>query len=236
MIDNKRPFLSGWSVFFPNGNLPPARTVPGNVDLIYEGEETQQIYLLVDGWACTFKRLSDGTRQIVDINVPGDLLGWNNLTRGPSDFTTQTLTEVKFYSWPSRQVWGLMNLDPAAGKFLFEKLAYSHYVLAEHVVNLGRSAPTRTVNLLLELEARLRRASLASGDSYACPIPQGVLADALGITPIHLNRVLRSLRLANLLSLRDGVVTILNRPKLEAFANFNSEYFDDTSMAVQMRS
>ena len=128
-----------------------------------------------------------------------------------------------------------MNQDPAVGRFLFEKLAYSHSVLAEHVVNLGRSAPTRTVNLLLELEARLRRATLASGDSYACPIPQGVLADALGITPIHLNRVLRSLRLANLISFRDGVVTILNRAKLKSFASFNGGYYDG-SVAVPMRS
>ncbi len=216
-------------------NSPLGRTVPGNIDLIYEGEETQQIFLLLDGWACTFKRLPDGNRQIVDINVPGDILGWNNLTQGPSDFTTQTLTEVKVHGWPSRQLWGLMNQDPAVGRFLFDKLAYSHFVLAEHVVNLGRSAPTRTVNLLLELEARLRRAKLASGDSYACPIPQGVLADALGITPIHLNRVLRSLRLANLLSFRDGVVTILNRAKLESFASFNGGYYDG-SVAVPMRS
>ena len=91
MTSSYRPFLRGWDVLFPNGNLPLGRTVPGNIDLLYEGEETQQIFLLLDGWACTFKRLPDGNRQIVDINVPGDILGWNNLTQGPSDFTTQTL-------------------------------------------------------------------------------------------------------------------------------------------------
>ena len=98
-------------------------------------------------------------------------------------------------------------------------------IFQQHLTNLGRrSAMKRTAHLLLELHARLDMVSQQDGAGYVCPLTQYDLADALGLTPIHVNRMLRELRERELLEFRHGHVHFLNRPSLIDFAEFDPDY------------
>jgi len=94
-------------------------------------------------------------------------------------------------------------------------------MVVEHLVNIGRrSALERTAHFILELYDRLKLVGLASGDEFACPLSQNVIADALGLSAIHVNRVLRQLRERGLLTFRDRLITIHDAKALKLLAGY----------------
>lgn len=194
------------------------------IDVFYEGETTDLGYILCSGFAYSCKRLTDGTRRIVDIHIPGDVLGWSNLVLGSSLVEVQTLTEIRAVSVTRSQVTDAMRRDLHNARRLIGSLGRSHVLLTEHVVNLGRNATARVAAFFLELEARCARIGATSRNTFKLPIPQNVIADAIGITPVHVNRVLRNLRQTNCLSFQEGLVTMLDREKLMELSGFDPAF------------
>jgi len=103
-------------------------------------------------------------------------------------------------------------------------------VVVEHLVNIGRrNALVRTAHFLVEMGLRLELAGLGSTDGYACPLSQYMLADALGLTAIHMNRILRQLREQGLVTFRDGQVTFHDLARLSQLADHHSGYLDQAN-------
>lgn len=100
-------------------------------------------------------------------------------------------------------------------------------MVVEHLVGLGRrNALERTAHFLLELGARLKLVGLATSNGYACPLSQYLLSDALGLSAVHINRVLRQLREEGLLTFQRGKVTFDDLPRLVALVEFDTAYLD----------
>jgi len=101
-------------------------------------------------------------------------------------------------------------------------------MVVEHLVSIGRrDAAERMAHFFLELASRLIQVGMGSKTGYACPLSQYLLADALGLSAVHVNRVLRQLREAGMVTFRDGVVTIHDYERLCAFAQFDPAYLDE---------
>ncbi|KQZ93858.1 Crp/Fnr family transcriptional regulator [Mesorhizobium sp. Root157] len=208
--------------------LQGARTfVAAGKELIYEGQHQHAAYILHDGWTCAYKRLRDGARQIVEIEIPGDFIGLRSLLLRNSDQSVVALTNVEISRINTDRLWEAFRLTPKLITTLLWAASRDEAMVTEHLVCVGkRDAMARTAHFLLELGARMELIGLGSPTSYRCPLSQSIVADAVGITAIHLNRVLRHLREAELLLFRDGVVTFVDKDRLAQLTDFDFAYMD----------
>ncbi|WP_395383943.1 Crp/Fnr family transcriptional regulator [Mesorhizobium sp. UC22_110] len=118
--------------------------------------------------------------------------------------------------------------SPHLFSFIVEALTHNGAVIAQHLANIGRrNALERTAYLLLELTARLQRVGAVTCNGFECPLTQYDLADALGLTPIHVNRMLRELRERKFLEFRQGYVRLLDHAGLMKLAGFDGDYIEN---------
>lgn len=172
-----------------------ARTVQQRRELLSEGAEIAETLLVLDGWAARVRHLPDGRRQIMNFVLPGDLVGLCDQDRPVASSTVMALTPMLVCAAPPRGTSRTLDRAYAMSRALEEA-----HLLAQ-ITRLGRlSAHERIGDLCLELNERLEMAGLAHGGRFAIPLTQEVLADALGLTPVHVNRMLQQARRARELS------------------------------------
>lgn len=204
------------------------RTVRTGADLVHEGQRGHAAFILARGWVCSYKVLSDGGRQIIDFQIPGDFLGLRSLLLRTSDHNFEPVTDIEVSEVAAADLLTAFGQTPRLAAAVLWAASRDEAMVVEHLVDLGRrSAQVRTAHFLLELGARLKLVGMATPAGYRCPLTQYMLADALGLSAIHLNRVLRQLRELGLLTFQKGLVTYRDLPALVAFAEFESAYLDD---------
>lgn len=180
----------------------PRRIAPRR-DLVTEGREITEPMLLVEGWAARVRLLPDGRRQFLSFLLPGDVIGLSGQSRPLALSTVVALTETVCCPAPSAQELPGLAEAYAIARALDE----SH--LLHQIVRLGRlNAQDRIADLMLELHERLSLAGLADSNGFAFPLTQEVLADALGLTSVHVNRMLQALRRSGDLESRNGYIAI----------------------------
>lgn len=168
--------------------------------LARENEPPPGLYQLLEGWACRYRLLPDGRRQITALYLPGDYCEahWA-LGHGPRQ-PIVALTNVRAYRTPCRVPSGVPG-DVLQG--FWRNLVDGSERQADWLVTLGRrSAPERLAHLMIELYERMRRAGLAYGQQCALPLTQIDIADLTGLTPVHVNRTLQAMRAAGLIELQ----------------------------------
>ncbi len=203
------------------------RHVGGNQDLVREGDPPLHCPLLLDGFACCYKMLESGQRQIVAFHVPTDLCNLTSLLLGTLDHGIATLTPGRVAFIPHATLLGWARLFPGLGHLLWRHALVDAAVSREWIVNVGRrNAAQRTAHLLCELALRLRRAGLARGPTYGLPLTQVVLADALGLTAVHVNRTLQWLRGEGLIEFGGGTLTVRDWTGLTRVAGFDPAYLE----------
>ena len=203
------------------------RTFVAGRDLVHQGQTDQVAYILISGWACSYKLLADGQRQIVDFQIPGDFLGLRSVVLHISDHSVEPVTDIEVTEVHLSDLMGVFSSTPRLATAVFWAVSRDEAMVVEHLVNIGRrDAEERVAHFLLELGARLALVGLGSRTGYACPLTQYLLADALGLSSVHINRVLRKLREAGMVSFRDGFVTFNNYDRLVEFADFERTYLD----------
>ncbi|MBE7217595.1 MAG: Crp/Fnr family transcriptional regulator [Caulobacteraceae bacterium] len=189
------------------------------VTLQTEGERALRPRYLFSGWACRFRDLSDGRRQIVDFVLPGEGIGIC-LRPHAHATTTLTLTPVVLADAASLMAGedGAASSEHAA---LVERVADAdERRLLGALVRLGRmSALERLAHLLLELESRLAVVGLAGADGFPMPVTQESLADVLGLSVVHVNRTIQELRREGVVAMARGHVRIEDRQALESLAD-----------------
>jgi len=183
------------------------------------------VRLVVAGWGCRYRILPDGSRQILGFVLPGDLTGPVRHNGLPPPSAMVALTELETVS-AQPLADAAAAADPAhPGLARAARLmAYlDDMLLCDQVVRLGRqNAPARFGHLMLELHDRLARAGLASDDCFAMPLTREVLADALGLGIVQVNRIVPQLRRDGLLDISDGVVTLADVVRLQALAGWTA--------------
>ncbi len=203
------------------------RTFVAGRDLVHQGQSDQAAYILMSGWACSYKILRDGQRQIVDFQVPGDFLGLRSVLLYLSDHSIEPVTDIEVTEVLVSDLIGAFSRTPRLAMAIFWAASRDEAMVVEHLVGIGRrDAAQRMTHFLLELGARLSLVGMGSKAGYACPLTQYLLADAIGLSAVHVNRVMRHLREKELLSFRDGFVTFIDYARLTEFADFDPTYLD----------
>lgn len=199
---------------------------PGH-ELIHEGQKHQSAFILAEGWACSFKMLPDGERQIVDFQLPGDFLGLRSILFRTSDHSTEALTRIEASEVLTSDILESFAQAPRLATAVLWAASRDEAMVVEHLVNLGRrSAEERMAHFMLELGARLRLVGLGDATGFDCPLTQYHLADALGLSAVHVNRVLRHLRENHMVTFQKGRVTYENLAALRRLAGFDPDYLD----------
>jgi CRP-like cAMP-binding protein len=208
-----------------DGIFGPVRDIPTGTLLMTEGDPVGEDVMIETGWAARERLLSDGERQIVGFVLPGDLSRHGALTRARADHTLRALGPVRVRRI-DRAGWRALQLDiPAIADAAWWLAAHEAAILKEHVVALGRrSATARVLYLVWELSQRLSLVGMGSDGTFDFPASHEVLADAVGMTPRHLGRVMAKLHDDGVIRFRNGSLTILDQPRLHAEADCRLEY------------
>lgn len=195
-----------------------------NAELNRQGERPCTPRMILSGWAARVRTLADGRRQVVSLLLPGDLTG---VAPGPAPLSlasTVALTpgHTAEASPLADAVARKRAEHPALARAVDLAAAAEVSGLIDHVARLGRmTAYERTLHWFMDLYARLKRAGLAEGGRCRVPVTQEVMADALGVSVVHLNRTLRQLRGDGLVSLEAGRLTLLDLDRAGAVCGYD---------------
>jgi CRP-like cAMP-binding protein len=196
-------------------------------EMIHEGQKNASAFVLADGWACSYKLLPNGERLIVDFQVPGDFLGLRSILFRTSDHSIEALTQIEAFEVLTADILEAFAQSPRLATAVLWAASREEAMVVEHLVNLGRrSAEERMAHFLLELGSRLNLVGVGDRSGYPCPLTQYHLADALGLSAVHVNRVLRHLREAGLVTFQKGQVKFDDVKRLTELAVFSTTYLD----------
>jgi len=194
-------------------------------DIIREGDRPQTLNLILSGWACRYKHLEDGRRQIISFILPGDLCDSHLFILRQMDHSIGSLTPVTFAQIPRRRVEEITLKYPRITQALSWDTLVSAAIQREWIVSLGqRDALERMAHLMCEIFLRLRGVGMTDGDSCDLPLTQAGLADAMGLSVVHVNRTLQELRATKLIALKGRTLTIPDLRALQDAAQFNPNY------------
>ena len=193
--------------------------------LAREGEPSSVCTVLVSGFAFRQKLVSDGRRQIISFHIAGEFLDVQNCLLDVADHNVQALNRVSVAAIHKSALIDLMSARVNIRRAIWLDSLIDSSVFREWVVNLGRrDARGRIAHLLCELADRLRAAGVADGEMYDFPLTQEQIADATGLTAVHTNRTLQSLRKDGLISLSSNRLAILDWRALAEVGDFNERY------------
>jgi len=200
------------------------RRLRAREDIIREGERPTHISLILQGWACRYKVLEDGRRQIISFFLPGDLCDLNVFVLRQMDHSIGAITPLA-YAEVRREAFDSVAERPRVIQAMWWDSLVMAAVQREWTVNLGqRTAFERVAHLLCELFIRLRAVGLTHGSRCELPVTQAELADAIGLTPVHVNRTLQELRAQGLIVLQGKELTIPDLERLKDASLFNDTY------------
>jgi CRP-like cAMP-binding protein len=195
--------------------------------LTQEGQTGHRAFVLQAGWACSYKVLRDGARQIISFPIAGDIVGLRSVLLRTADHSFSALTDAVVSPVDGTHVMKCVTEFPRLGAALLWAASRDEAMVVEHLVNIGRrNAIERTAHFFMELAERLSLVGQATETEFACPLSQFVIADALGLTAIHVNRVLRQLRERKLLTVRKGRVHIHDLSELRKVSGFQGGYLN----------
>jgi CRP-like cAMP-binding protein len=201
-------------------------------DLAHEGQTARRAFILHSGWACRYKDLREGGRQIISCPLPGDFMGLGSILLRSADHSFAALTDVVVSPLSVPCLMALFEKFPRVAAAILWAESRNAAMLIEHLVGVGRrSAIERVAHCLLVLRERLLFVGLASENEFECPLTQYDLADALGLSPIHVNRVLRQLRQKDLLTLKSHRAIVNNLAALTKLAGYDGGYLDQVAAA-----
>ena len=194
-------------------------------DLIREGDRPGPVFVVLEGWVLRYKVLPSGTRQIVAFLMPGDACDLHIGLLAEMDHSIQTVTNASVATIARGDMDELMSSYPGIARAMYIAQLVDEGTLRAWIVSLGRRSSTeRAAHLLLELYLRAARIGLTPDGSMELPLSQAVLADALGMTPVHVNRVLQTLRRSGAVELGRGMLRIPDPGALTRISGFDDNY------------
>ena len=203
----------------------PRTFAAGNIICDYESDAPRLLFIQ-EGWAASSKMMPNGTRIVTEFVVRGDMVS-TPLTVLSRE-TVQAITNVSVIVFPDFTSLPKIEAPASFYRVVLTELMRRQARMSEGLANIGRrDAMERTGYLLLELATRIGASRQhRNSDGFDCPLTQADIGDAVGLSTVHINRVLRDLREAGLLSFRNGVVAFLDRQRLMELVDFDESYFD----------
>lgn len=202
-----------------------SRIVDGREDLISEGENPTCVRLVMEGLAYRYKHLANGRRQIMALLVPGDCCDAHISLLGRMDHSIGTLTACRVVEISNEAIERIVADHPSIQRAFRWATLVDEAILREWLVGMGqRTADRRMAHLFCELHVRFRTVGLATRSDFNLPLSQSDLGDILGLSQVHVNRMLQNLRGKGLISFNSGKVVMPDAEQLREFAGFNEDY------------
>ena len=194
-------------------------------DILTEGERVRNIHIVLSGLAARYKLLNEGERQIMAFLVPGDICDVEVFVLEEMDHGIAAISEVTCALVPADEIKALLTEMSTLTQALWWSTMTDSAVLRERIIDHGRrDAHERIAHLFFEMLIRYRMVDAAEDNVIPFPLTQEELADATGLTPVHVNRTLKQLRDEGLIELRGRVLKVLDAPRLKQVARFNPNY------------
>jgi CRP-like cAMP-binding protein len=206
-------------------SIAEVRELPAGKLIVRAGTILSESTLLLDGFVCRYMDMADGQRQIMEIHVAGDFLDLHGFLLKRIDHNVGAMTPVRFALVPHDRLRRITEEYPHLTRILWFSTLLDAAMHREKILSIGRrSAAARIAHLLCELYVRLKLVGLAGDYCYALPLKQADLADATGLTSVHVNRMLRKLRNDEIVTFRGGEVIIHDWERLQRLAEFHETY------------
>ena len=194
-------------------------------DIVHEGEVSQSVNVVMSGWACRYKVLPDGRRQIIALFLPGDMCDPYVFLLGAMDHGIGTLGPCDVAKVPAQGIHALSANNPPLLEALWWQTLVAFEAQREWTISIGRrTALERIAHLFCEVLARLAAVGLSNGSSCEWPLRQSDLADATGLSTVHVNRILQELRTLGFIDLHGQRLTVHNHDGLAKLAMFDPAY------------
>lgn len=193
--------------------------------IVREGDQPSHCCVLIRGYAFRQKVTGSGARQILSICIPGDAVDLQNLFLNISDHSVQLLTQAKVADLPREPLQDLVLSRPKIGEAIIQLTLIEASILREWVVNVGRrDARARVAHILCEFAVRLEQRGLTTDHGFELPMTQEQLADATGLTSVHVNRVLKSLENDGLIQRKRRQIHFSDWRALQDAGDFSRRY------------
>ena len=223
--DGRRALLSGL--------VSKPQSVQRDTVIVEQGLPYSRAGILTAGWAVSYKVLSDGRRQVVDLLLPGTFVGLQGLVFHEADHSLASITDSTIYWFEYEGMLELTRRDPLLGMAVIWDRTGEESVLMERLASLGqRSARERMAHILVELWQRLHLRGLGDMTRLPFPVNQSLLADLLGITNVHVNRTLTAMKKDGLVTYDRNMIELLDAEALITLGDFDSTYLHDKPMAA----
>ena len=201
------------------------RDYPAERVVVRDGERATDCCLIADGFCMRSKTIADGKRQILSIHIPGEIPDLMSLFLHVMDHDLSTLTPCRLGFIKHETLQKLHRSRPNVAEIFWRDTLVDAAMFREWIVNVGqRPAPARLAHVIIELRERLRVIGRVNGNVFEMPLTQEQIGEALGITAVHANRVIKQLRQDGIVELHRGRVTLLNEEKLLQLAGFDGRY------------
>jgi len=197
---------------------------PGS-DIVSVGETVDYVFVIEKGWAIRYRMLDDGRRQILNFMLPGDCFDLMSLTQAKSDHAIAAATEVRLRRLSFTDFIRTISREPHLATSFWWASIQEEAILREQIIRVGRrSAKERVAHLLLELNRRVAAIDGELKDFLSLPIPQTLIADALGLSVVHISRTMSKLKYDGMIETTSEGVRILQRDQLIKLSDFDNGY------------
>jgi CRP-like cAMP-binding protein len=203
-------------------------------DILVEGYEYKSLHIVESGFAIRYKLLHNGRRQIVNIVLPGDIIGFPACFFERAVFSVTAVTKMSLHDVPLEAFADLCRQRASIATAMIWYAAREAALYAEHITNAGRRAPIeRIAHFILETHVRLQAVGYASENFFEMPLSQESIGDAVGLSAPHVNRMLGELRNEGLIAMSGHQITILDMAALQILGEFQSSYLLRTQIPGQ---
>jgi CRP-like cAMP-binding protein len=208
------------------GALPlRARQVAEDTDIVRDGDTPNECCLLVEGFLCRYKMLTNGGRQILAIHTPGDIPDLQSLQLKVMDHSLGTLTPCRVAFIAHKDLYEITRAWPGIAALFWRDTLIDAAIFREWLTGVGRrTAHQRVAHFLCEIHLRLKVVGLTDDDGFELPITQAEMADSLGLSTVHVNRVLQDLRREGLIQSRGKFLSATDWRTLEEAGGFDPRY------------
>jgi CRP-like cAMP-binding protein len=224
-LNSLRPLSAEAEIAIAKSIRPRIVKAAAGQEILSPGDPMDHVRIILSGWLARYNMLEDGRRQVVSFILPGDTCDAFGHLLHEADHSIVTLTVVTYAELDRKRFEELIAIESSLAEAFWCETLVSLSIAREWIVNVGRRvALERVAHLLCEIVERLRCVDLLDGNTCAFPITQMDLADATGLSIVHLNRTLQELRGSGLIVLRDRSLTVMDAMMLQTVGMFQRNY------------
>lgn len=207
-------------------NLPfRIAVVESGGDVVREGQRPNESCLVIDGFMCRYKHSLSGSRQILSFHFPGDIPDLQSIYLARMDHSLSALSRSRVALIPHEAILDAIRTNPTLTSGLWKSTLVDAAMFRAWLLNVGsKPATQRMAHLFCEIFLRMRMLGLAEGDTFVLPLTQVVLAEALALSVVHVNRTLQELRREGVITARSGHFVIKDWQRLRHIGEFDPAY------------